>query len=301
MGEPVQPLFGGEPAYAGGYAAPAPAAPGYGYQDPPSYDSQVPGNPQRTPQQSGSASGANAPNPFNMLQNNPMAAAGLSAGSNFLNNNVKAHLTGVTAFWGSLRYYFDVNNQYVKNKLKAVLMPFRHSSFQREVEDEDRHSFKPPALDVNAPDLYIPVMAFITFVLVTGLLKGTRMSFTPEVLGDVVTASLVTQTLEVLLLKGALFTVGASALPFMDLVCYTGYKYVGLIINTTVGILMGGLPYYIALLATGAAMAFFMLKTLLAAIPITSPSAQAKRRYLCMGAAALQVVLMWWLGYSGDL
>lgn len=31
-----------------------------------------------------------------------------------------------------------------------------------------------PRFDVNAPDLYIPVMAFITYVLVAGLALGTQ-------------------------------------------------------------------------------------------------------------------------------
>lgn len=34
--------------------------------------------------------------------------------------------------------------------------------------------YAPPRDDMNAPDLYIPLMSFITFVLVTGLLKGTN-------------------------------------------------------------------------------------------------------------------------------
>lgn len=42
-----------------------------------------------------------------------------------------------------------------------------------------------PMIDENAPDLYIPLMAFITYVLVTGYAKGTSSSFTPEVLVQV--------------------------------------------------------------------------------------------------------------------
>jgi hypothetical protein len=37
--------------------------------------------------------------------------------------------------------------------------------------------FASPVHDINAPDLYIPVMSFITFVLMTGLLKGTKSKF----------------------------------------------------------------------------------------------------------------------------
>lgn len=39
--------------------------------------------------------------------------------------------------------------------------------------------------DDNAPDLYIPLMSFITYIIVTGYVKGTKNSFTPEVLVEV--------------------------------------------------------------------------------------------------------------------
>ncbi|CAN0468423.1 unnamed protein product, partial [Laminaria digitata] len=51
-----------------------------------------------------------------------------------------------------------------------------------------RPKFERPVADVNAPDLYVPLMSFITFVLVTGYGKGSAAaqsegtsSFSPEV------------------------------------------------------------------------------------------------------------------------
>lgn len=32
----------------------------------------------------------------------------------------------------------------------------------------------PPRMDINAPDLYIPIMAFTTYVLVSGIVLGTQ-------------------------------------------------------------------------------------------------------------------------------
>ena len=32
----------------------------------------------------------------------------------------------------------------------------------------------PPRLDVNVPDLYIPSMAFVTYILLAGVCLGTR-------------------------------------------------------------------------------------------------------------------------------
>lgn len=51
--------------------------------------------------------------------------------------------------------------------------------------DTSKHHYQTPMLDENAPDLYIPLMAFITYILVTGYAKGTKNSFTPEVLVEV--------------------------------------------------------------------------------------------------------------------
>lgn len=37
-----------------------------------------------------------------------------------------------------------------------------------------RLSYKPPIYDINAPDLYIPLMAFGTYVVLAGLSLGLR-------------------------------------------------------------------------------------------------------------------------------
>jgi hypothetical protein len=34
--------------------------------------------------------------------------------------------------------------------------------------------YKPPRDDINSPDLYIPVMALVTYVLLTGIVAGTE-------------------------------------------------------------------------------------------------------------------------------
>lgn len=39
--------------------------------------------------------------------------------------------SGLTAFWESLRYYFDVHNRFVLHKLKALLVPYTHKKWGR--------------------------------------------------------------------------------------------------------------------------------------------------------------------------
>lgn len=39
-------------------------------------------------------------------------------------------------------------------------------------ENSQVGAFAPPRSDLNAPDLYIPVMSFITYVIITGIVAG---------------------------------------------------------------------------------------------------------------------------------
>ena len=99
---------------------------------------------------------------------------------------------GVSTFYHSLKYYFHVNNAYVRNKLQVLLVPRPSRQWSREAAENvatdsnlGMTKFAAPAYDINAPDLYIPLMAFITYVLLIGLSKGSSgHGFTPQVLAD---------------------------------------------------------------------------------------------------------------------
>jgi hypothetical protein len=101
-----------------------------------------------------------------------------------------------------------------------------------------------------------------------------------------------------------------------------------LVINTLVGLLLGSMAYYVALLYTGAVAVVFMANTLQHGISVSHHEhANPKRNYLLIGwvpnrpfavsgsicdvsavfvlhglrVSCLQFVLIWWLGYSGDM
>lgn len=154
-------------------------------------------------------------------------------------------------------------------------------------------------LDENAPDLYIPLMAFVTYVLVTGYAKGTKNSFTPEVLVEITSSCLVMQVLEIALIRLGLYLLQAPA-SIMDLLAVTGYKYVALNINMVLGLTLGSSLYFGALLYTGAAMAYFSLKTFAQAVRLAGPrdlsSAPVRVELVVLGFALLQFFSVWWLG-----
>ena len=119
-------------------------------------------------------------------------------------------------FWHSLKAYFavnkilnhnkkekivywfiftcKVNNSYVLRKLVLLLNPLNHpkGSWTRLADSEDisglssgrereSNKWELPIADINAPDLYIPLMSFVTYVLLVGYCRGASNKFTPEV------------------------------------------------------------------------------------------------------------------------
>eukprot|EP00903_Cladosiphon_okamuranus_P012030 g11295.t1 len=232
-----------------------------------------------------------------------MQATGTVA-TNFLKSNMVQYQPRVSGYWNTLKVYFTVDNRYVLKKLKALLLAvlkkdwFRLPSEDEVKDDQGRPKFERPVADANAPDLYVPLMSFITFVLVTGYAKGSSGAgkFSPEDLTEVTSSCVILQLLEVLLIRLGLYLLNSPAV-VLDLVAYTGYKYVGLCINMTLGICLGKTAYYVALLWTGSMASFFMFKTM----AHTVPTGSASREIMILGFAALQLLSMWWLGQPDDL
>lgn len=156
----------------------------------------------------------------------------MNQASSYLSEQSKQYIPGAYGIWGSLKYYFTVNNSFVMKKLQILFFPFRHPDWQRirtsgNTSESSHHEYAPPSRDLNAPDLYIPLMSFVTYLLVAGFVKGATGEFSPDVIGQVGSYGLVMQSIEIGLLKLALYLFkidGATSL--LDLAAFTGYKYV---------------------------------------------------------------------------
>ena len=77
----------------------------------------------------------------------------------------------------AVKDYFDVTNEYVVKKLCVVLLPFtvkgedgwkRASNY--DFSNSDTSSS--PRNDLQAPDLYIPFMSFVTYLILCGVVTG---------------------------------------------------------------------------------------------------------------------------------
>lgn len=144
----------------------------------------------------------------------------------------------------ALKHYFNVTNGYVINKLFLVLFPWRHKPWSRKqaVGPNGQDGwYLPPRDDVNSPDMYIPVMAIVTYVLLSTLVAGLRGQFQPELLGYTASTALVVVILEIAILKLGCYLMGISNdSQLYDLIAYSGYKFVGIIVTIIVAEIFNG-------------------------------------------------------------
>ncbi|KAM9587619.1 protein YIF1B [Morphnus guianensis] len=204
---------------------------------------------------------------------------------------------------GRLKYYFAVDTVYVGRKLGLLVFPFVHQDWQVRYQQDAPVA---PRFDVNAPDLYIPVMAFITYILIAGLALGTQNRFSPDSLGLQASSALAWLIVEVLAVLLSLYLVTVNTdLTTIDLIAFAGYKYVGMIIGLVFGLLFGRTGYYVVLSWCCLSIFVFMIRTLrlkllseAAAEGVLVRGAKNQlRMYLTMAIAAAQPLFMYWLTY----
>ncbi|AHY76846.1 AQG_2a_G0044940.mRNA.1.CDS.1 [Saccharomyces cerevisiae] len=128
--------------------------------------------------------------------------------------------------------YFQVSTRYVINKLKLILVPFLNGTknWQRIM---DSGNFLPPRDDVNSPDMYMPIMGLVTYILIWNTQQGLKGSFNPEDLYYKLSSTLAFVCLDLLILKLGLYLLIDSKIPsfsLVELLCYVGYKFVPLIL-----------------------------------------------------------------------
>ncbi|XP_039625475.1 protein YIF1B isoform X2 [Polypterus senegalus] len=208
-----------------------------------------------------------------------------------------------------LKYYFAVDTMYVGKKLGLLVFPYMHENWEVRYQQDTPVA---PRFDINAPDLYIPAMAFLTYILVAGLALGTQNSFiflhrfSPEILGMQASSALIWLIIEVgvTLLSLYIMTVNTD-LTTIDLIAFSGYKYVGMIIGVLSGLIFGRICYYLMLLWCCIAIVVFMVRSLRLKI-LSEAAAEGKlirgsknqlRMYLTITIAVVQPIFMYFLTY----
>uniref|UniRef100_A0A8C2ERW4 Protein YIF1 n=1 Tax=Cyprinus carpio TaxID=7962 RepID=A0A8C2ERW4_CYPCA len=230
----------------------------------------------------------------------PMASAAMMYGSSLANQGKDIVNKEINRFMSvnKLKYFFAVDTKYVMKKLLLLMFPYTHQDWEVRYH---RDTPLIPRHDVNAPDLYIPTMAFITYILLAGMALGIQKRFSPEVLGLCASTALVWIVIEVLVMLLCLYLLTVHTdLSMFDLVAYSGYKYVGMIFTVLCGLLFGSDGYFVALAWSSCALMFFIVRSLkmkiMSSFSADSMSAKPQfRMYITLASAAFQPIIIYWL------
>lgn len=206
-----------------------------------------------------------------------------------------------------LKYYFAVDTKYVISKLTLLFFPFTHSDWSVKYEQDGPVQ---PRFEINAPDLYIPTMAYITYILVAGLVLGMQDKFNPEQIGITASSALAWCIVELAIYSCTLYVIQIeTSLRTLDLLAYSGYKFVGTITSILTSLVAGRGGFYIALIYTNLALAFFLVRSLKVQVLAekgtndqsyygsTNTAGHKRRLYFLLFVAGAQPLLSWWLSF----
>lgn len=168
--------------------------------------------------------------------------------------------------------------------------------------------------------MYIPTMALVTYILLSTLLAGLRGAFHPELLGYTASLAMAVMAAEVVVLKTGTYLLAiTSSSQLLDLVAYSGYKFVHVILSLLLSHLLANLGLARPWLSWAifayffSANAFFLLRSLrYVLLPDQSPQshfagnpaagytvakAQRNRRtqFLFVYSYLVQLAFMLWL------
>ncbi|KAF1929175.1 protein transport protein YIF1 [Didymella exigua CBS 183.55] len=202
-----------------------------------------------------------------------MGQTAFNAGQQYLDQNIAKYVSV-----GALKHYFNVSNSYVLAKLRIILFPWWHKPWSRQQRHASDASsaaaaaanlYLPPREDPNSPDMYIPTMALVTYILLSTLLAGLRGAFHPELLGYTASVAVAVMAAEVVVLKTGTYLLAiTSSSQLLDLVAYSGYKFVHVIVSLLLSQLLasvGAGGYWLSWAVFAyffSANAFFLLRSL---------------------------------------
>jgi len=316
---PAQPAQGWEQqnanGYANGYAGNMVPQPAYGA--PPAPPGMPPGSmpygqgqEPRGGDASSSAGGGFGGSFGAPMSPRSLATAGLGVyGGKFLNDGASFVSSNYAKYLStaSMRAYFDVTESYVFHKLRLVMCPFLHKGSWARLPESvaGGTGYKPPRNDINAPDLYIPLMAFWTYVLVASIrdvFTGAHGTFTPETLATTVWWSSLFWGLESVFLWVCLRSVSSAnhviSAPMLDIVSYVGYTFVyaslGMMMKTASSMILYSFLTW-CMLCNAVFIAKTFKRIVFSEARQSGYSSSTKHNYVLLLAAVIQAPIHMWL------
>ncbi|KAJ3862412.1 YIF1-domain-containing protein [Lentinula novae-zelandiae] len=219
---------------------------------------QLPHQPSFVPQPDFAAWGVNdATAQFGMQ----LGTSAVAAGQEYVQKN----FGGIIPL-SSVKHHFNVSNSYVIHKLKLVVFPWTHKSWSRRVHrsEQGQTEYQDPRDDINSPDLYIPLMAFVTYVLISAFHSGLQSRFHPKILGESASSALAVVIVDFLFVYIGCYLLNVQASKqAVDIVAYSGYKFVGVILTILSSYLyLSRALYYVIFFYFFFANGLFLLRSL---------------------------------------
>lgn len=165
--------------------------------------------------------------------------------SHFQREIMKGSMSMWPKFMLEARRYFNVTHGYVARKALWQLVPMtnpKKKALDGEIlseKDWTSRTYDGLEVEIEEPDMYIPVMGFVTYVVLCAMLRGLQDEFTPDVLSATISFALILLVLEVTVAKATLYMGGAVQAPVMDIAALLGYKYLYLSIQIILGFILG--------------------------------------------------------------
>jgi hypothetical protein len=195
---------------------------------------------------------------FDSQQFNPMFNVASQLGGQFAEQQKEKLSQVISSF--NLKYYFAVDTNYVGKKIGILLFPFVHREWACSFVGDKP---VPAKMDINAPDLYVPLMAFITYILLTGFVFGVQKRFSPEQLGMQTTNALFYLFLENMIVLITKYVLNISnTLSLWHTLAFTGYKFVGIVVCLILYLFGGTTVYYCSLAYMVLAITIFLARSL---------------------------------------
>lgn len=238
----------------------------------------------------------------------------------------KMDVAGVTAWFPDtikvVHVLFNVGHSYVIRKLLLLLCPFikrdqgappahNNALWMQGGGSTPNAAMSNVSMDsddlksnIEEPDLYIPLMSYMTYILVYGMQRGVVSEFRPEIIPSTASFALVLLILEVGATKMGFYIAG-SAVPILDVCANCGYKFVQVVLMVVIRILVGSNSiYYVFFTYFGACAAWGVHRFMVHFEP-----SQLKEQYgvapsrlhkhIILGLAIAQIPLCWLLTPSG--
>uniref|UniRef100_A0A1I7XKB0 Protein YIF1 n=1 Tax=Heterorhabditis bacteriophora TaxID=37862 RepID=A0A1I7XKB0_HETBA len=230
------------------------------------------------------------------FMSDPMMKAAQQFGGQFAEQQKEKITKYLNAF--NLKYYFAVDNSYVGKKLGILLFPFFHRDWSLKYNGSEDPA--PARDDINAPDLYIPVMAFITYLIISGFVLGTQGRFSPEILGILTSNAFIWVIIENVIIFISKYIMNISqTMSIWHSLAYSTYKFVGMIVCLLMYMMGGKTFYYCTLAYTALTLVFFLLRTVKNFIFDTNhfggEDGRKRKLILIVFILVSQPLIMWWL------